>query len=160
LAIAVLPLRQLADGGAAVTQLGGLVVGIEGERDRAARAVVPRFGLQCPAGPHMIDDAAPVLFRPLPGLHGGRGVHFLRPSIRRAISRAVSASLATKRAKSSGDDPTPRSPSVSNSFWMSGSCRVLAISLCSRATIFGGVPAGSQAPNQLTTLKSLKPCSC
>src|SRR5262249_58800977 len=101
--VAVLALRQLADGGAAVTQLGGLVVGIEGEGDRALRAVLPGFGLEHPAGPHMIDEAAPVFFRPLPGLQGGRAVHFLRPSMRRAISPAVCASLATKRASSSRD---------------------------------------------------------
>ncbi len=94
------------------------------KRDRATRAVLPGLGLQRPAGAHMIDDAAPVRLGPLPGLHLGGAAHFLRPSIRRAISRAVAASFATKRAKSSGLDPTPRRPSVSNSFCTSGSCKV------------------------------------
>src|SRR5262249_42249748 len=169
-AVAVLALRQLADRAAAVAQLIGLVVGVEGERHRATRPALPRRGFQRTAGPHMIDDVAPARFGPLPGLHLtslhlarlhlGGAAHFLRPSMRRAISWAATASLATKRAKSSGDDPTARRPNVSNSFSTSGSCRVRAISLCSRATISGGAPAGSQAPNQLTTRKSLKPCSC
>src|SRR5262245_231960 len=159
-AVAVLALRQLADRVAAVAQLIGLVVGVEGEGDRATRSILPRRGFQHSPGPHMIDDAAPAWLGPLPGLHLGGAAHFLRPSIRRAIAWAATASLATKRAKSSGDDPTARRPNASNSFWTSGSCSVRAISLGSRATISGGAPAGSQAPNQLTTRKSLKPCSC
>src|SRR5262249_52573125 len=160
---AVLALRQLADRAAAVTQLVGLVVGVERERDRAACAVFPCLRPQRAAGPHVIDDGAPVRFRPLPRFHPAfqsGGVHFLRPSMRRAISCAVAASLATNCANSSGDDPTLRSPSVSNSFCTSLSWSARTISMFSRVTSSGCAPAGNQAPNQLTILKPLKPCSC
>ena len=91
----------------------------------------------------MVDDAAPMRLGPLPGFGCVAAAHFCRPSIRRAISRIVAESLATKRAKSSGLDPTLRRPNVSNSFCTSGSFRTCAISVCSRAAISGGAPAGS-----------------
>src|SRR5262249_4241196 len=157
-------LRQLADGGAAVAQVAGLVVAVERERDRAARAILPGRRLERAPGPHVVDDAAPLRLGPLPGFGGGgAGVvhdgascltsHVLRACMRRAMSRAATASWATKRAKSSGLDPTARRPSASNALSMSGSCRARAIRRCSCAAICGGAPAGSQAPNQLTTLK-------
>src|SRR5205823_13601378 len=98
-AVAVLALRELADGAAAVTQLVGFVVGVEREGDRAARAVLPGRGLERSPGPHVIDDAAPVGLRPLPGLRPNGAAHFLRPSTRRAMSWAAIASLATKPPK-------------------------------------------------------------
>ena len=67
-AVAVLALAQAADRLAAFAQLAGLVVGVERDRHGAARAVRPHVGPQRPAGAHALDDAAPALLGPLPGL--------------------------------------------------------------------------------------------
>ena len=56
-----------ADRLAAIAQLVGLVVGIEGERHGAARAVLPRLGPVALAGAHLGHQLAPVLLAPLPG---------------------------------------------------------------------------------------------
>src|SRR5262249_32306316 len=67
-AVAVLALAEAPDRFAALAQLAGLVVGIEGDRHRAARALRPGVGPERPSGPHALDDAAPALLGPLPGL--------------------------------------------------------------------------------------------
>ena len=161
LAVAVLALRQLADGAAAVAQLVGLVVGVEGEaRPRSARRPSrPRASAcgrrahdrRCCASAPRATARAPCRSLPLISCvlrSGGRSPGRLPPPWPRS-ARSPPGSI-----------PRSRRPSVSNSFCTSGSFRACTISVCSRATISGGAPAGSQAPNQLTTLKSLKPCSC
>ncbi len=65
--IAVLSPRHAPDRLAAVAQLIGLVVGIERQRERAARAALPALGPIGLAGADLVDQPAPVLFRPLPG---------------------------------------------------------------------------------------------
>ena len=67
-AVAVLALRQATDRLAAFAQLAGLVVGVERDRHGAARAVRPNVGPQRRAGAHALDNAAPALLGPLPGL--------------------------------------------------------------------------------------------
>ena len=69
-AVAVLALAQAADRFAAFAQLAGLVIGVERDRHGAARAARPHVGPQRPAGAHALDDAAPALLGPLPGLLG------------------------------------------------------------------------------------------
>ena len=61
------PQAHAADRLAAVAQLVGLVVGVEGQRHGAARAVLPGLGPVAPAGAHLLDQLAPVLLGPLPG---------------------------------------------------------------------------------------------
>ena len=67
-AVAVLALAQAADRFAAFAQLAGLVVGVERDRHGATRTARPHVGPQRPAGAHALDDAAPALLGPLPGL--------------------------------------------------------------------------------------------
>src|SRR5206468_3504984 len=67
LPVTVLALREPADRLAAFAQLVGLVVGVERQRHRAARAAPPATWPQRPAGAHAIDDLAPALLRVLPG---------------------------------------------------------------------------------------------
>src|SRR5439155_11375622 len=69
LAVAVLALREAADRFARFAQLVGLVVGVERQAHRAARAAGPARGAQRPPGAHAVHDAAPALFGPLPGMH-------------------------------------------------------------------------------------------
>ena len=65
-----------ADRLAAVAQIAGLVIAVERQRDRAARAARPFARPQRPAGAHPVDQLAPVLLRPLPGFEiGFRSVH-------------------------------------------------------------------------------------
>ena len=65
---AILAPGQPPDGFAAVAQLVGLVIGIERQREGASRAIRPAFWPERPAGPDLIQDGAPMLFGPLPGL--------------------------------------------------------------------------------------------
>jgi hypothetical protein len=74
-AIAILAPRHASDGLAAVTQLIGVVVGIEGEREGGARPVLPPGRPVGPAGADLVDEAAPVIFRPLPGFELGHVGH-------------------------------------------------------------------------------------
>src|ERR1700730_8277639 len=66
LPVAELAPAHAAERLAALAQLVGLVVAVEGERERAARAVLPRRRAQAPPGAHVVDEAAPMLLRPLP----------------------------------------------------------------------------------------------
>src|SRR5215470_2659345 len=76
-AIAILSPRQTTVRFAAVAQLVGLVIGIEGKREGAARATLPALRTKAAAGADLVDKSAPMGFRPLPGLelchvvHGG-----------------------------------------------------------------------------------------
>ena len=54
---------------AAVTQLVGVVIAVEGQRHRAAAAVRPGRGLQRTTGADLRDPSAPLVFRPFPRLH-------------------------------------------------------------------------------------------
>ena len=92
------PVLALADAHralVAVAQRDGLVIGVERDRDGAARAVRPLRRTQAASGPRAPDDAAPGGLRPLPGLaFGVRGhvVHFVFPSnADAAMLRAVAA---------------------------------------------------------------------
>src|ERR1044072_931613 len=67
--IAVLPPRHAPDRLAAVAQLIGLMIGIERQRKTASRAALPGPGPIGLAGTDLVDQPAPVLLRPLPGLH-------------------------------------------------------------------------------------------
>src|SRR5215472_15581771 len=62
----VLPPAHAAERLAALAQFVCFVVAVERESDRAARAVLPLRRPQRPSGAHVIDDATPVFFRPLP----------------------------------------------------------------------------------------------
>jgi hypothetical protein len=90
-AVAVLPPAQPGDGLAAVTQLVGLVVGVEGQRDGAASAVRPLRGPEGPTSADVVHDGTPLLLRPLPGLDRCRIVRHRvllgAPASRRAHSR-------------------------------------------------------------------------
>ena len=44
------------------------MIGVEGQRHRAASAIAPAVGAERPAGAHPLDDAPPALLRPLPWL--------------------------------------------------------------------------------------------
>src|SRR4051812_39950578 len=148
LAISVLPLRQLADGLAAVAQLVRLMVGVEGERDRAARAAFPLRRPQRASGAHVVDERAPVRLGPLPRL--------LLLAFHRFIffSRSLmnADSFATNFANSAGGMPTASKPCASNCVRTSGSASAFTISACSLVTSSGEAPAGSQRPNQLMRL--------
>src|SRR5262245_25847466 len=67
-AIAILSPCQATDRFAAVAQLVGLVIGIEREREGAARATLPALRTKATAGADLADETAPMGFRPLPGL--------------------------------------------------------------------------------------------
>src|SRR6267154_3175006 len=77
------PVAELAPGKppdrlAAVAQIAGLMVAVEGQRDRAARPARPCRRAQRPSGPHPRDELAPMLLGPLPGFEiGFGGVHGL-----------------------------------------------------------------------------------
>ena len=66
--VAVLAPGHAADRLAALAQLVGFVIGVERDREGAARAVLPGLRPQRAAGAHLVDQLAPVLLRPLPGL--------------------------------------------------------------------------------------------
>src|SRR6516162_6195092 len=66
-AIAILSPRHATDRFAAVAQLVRLVIGIEGQREGAARTTPPAFRTKTAAGADLVDETAPMLFRPLPG---------------------------------------------------------------------------------------------
>src|SRR5262249_56137902 len=73
-----LPVAELAPAHAAVrlatlAQFVGLVIAVEGERERAARAILPLRRTQGPPRADVVDEAAPVFFRPLPGFEIARG---------------------------------------------------------------------------------------
>ena len=72
---AVLAPAELARRGPPSAQRARLVVRIERQRDRAARAVLPARRLQRAAGAHLADDAAPLRLGPLPGQILARGRH-------------------------------------------------------------------------------------
>src|SRR5262249_28539680 len=115
----VLALREPADRLAGIAQLVRLVVGVEGECDRAARAARPAPGPEGPPGAHAIHDPAPALLRPLPWL---RVLHFLVPvAILLARPLIKADSCATNLAKSAGGMPTASSPCASNCLRTSGS---------------------------------------
>src|ERR1700730_15271879 len=67
--IAILAPRHAPDRLAAVAQLIGLMIGIERQRKRAWCAALPGLGPIGLAGADLVDQPAPVLFRPLPRLH-------------------------------------------------------------------------------------------
>src|SRR5262245_12037207 len=147
LPVAVLALRKAPDGLAAFAQLVGLVVRVERERHRTARAAGPALRAQGPARAHAPDDAAPAFFGPLPG----RGLaHFLSIPFARSVMNADS--FATNFANGSGGMPTPSRPCASNCWRTSGSASALSVSAWMRETISGGAPAGSHSPNQLIRL--------
>src|ERR1700756_4139226 len=80
-AIAILSPRHAPDRFAAVAQLVGLVIGIERQRERASRAVLPGLRTKAAAGANLVDEAAPMRFRPLPGLQLGHVVHGGPPTV-------------------------------------------------------------------------------
>src|SRR5262249_47275000 len=87
----VLAPAQPPDRLAAVAQLVGLVIGIEGERDRAACAVLPGFGPIGPAGADVADQFAPVFLRPLPRLELGNLLRHGSLLFMRWVSRSPAA---------------------------------------------------------------------
>src|SRR5215472_15221589 len=78
-AIAILSPRHAPDRFAPVAQLVGLVIGIERQRERAARAALPARRTKAAASTDLVDEAAPVRLRPLPGFELGHVVHDLPP---------------------------------------------------------------------------------
>src|SRR5215813_2088339 len=112
-AVAVLAPAQPADGLAAVTQLVGLVVGVEGERNGAARGARPFRWPERPAGTDMVDDRTPLLLWPLPGLDSYRIVRHRvlldAPASHHAQSRDESLGILLERLKASdtGAKPPP-----------------------------------------------------
>src|SRR5262249_15335163 len=66
LAVAKLAPAHAAERLAALAQLVRLMIAVEGERERAACAVLPLRRTQGPPRAHVVDEAAPVFFRPLP----------------------------------------------------------------------------------------------
>ena len=64
--IAVLAPRQAPDRLAAVAQIAGLVVAVEGQRDGAPRAARPFGRPQLTPGADAVDELAPVFLGPLP----------------------------------------------------------------------------------------------
>src|SRR6185312_5408319 len=80
-AIAILSPRHASDGFAPVAQLVGLVIGIERQREGASRATLPALRTIGAPGADLIDEAAPMRFRPLPGLHLGHVVHDRPPNL-------------------------------------------------------------------------------
>src|SRR5215831_15926812 len=79
-AIAILSPRHASDRSAAVAQLVRLVIGIERQRERASRAVLPAVWTKAAAGADLVDEAAPMLFRPLPGFELCHVVHNVPPN--------------------------------------------------------------------------------
>src|SRR3954451_7248135 len=148
----VLPLREAPDRLAAIAQLVRVVIGIERERHGAAGAAVPAFRLERPPGAHLLDDAAPLLVLPLPGLQRAVVVHLAPALILRASSLMNPASCSTNRANSAGGMPTPSRPCASNCCFTSASTSAFTSSPWMRFTISRGAPAGSQRPNQLIRL--------
>src|SRR3954447_9512355 len=65
--IAELAPGEPADRFAALAQIAGLVIAVEGERDRATRPARPFARPQGLAGAHSVDQLTPMLLRPLPG---------------------------------------------------------------------------------------------
>src|SRR5215475_4956949 len=78
-AITVLSPGHAPDRFAAVAQLVGLVIGIERQRERASRAVLPAPWTKAAAGADVVDEATPMLFRPLPGFLFYHVVHNVPP---------------------------------------------------------------------------------
>src|SRR5215472_4190401 len=74
-AIAILSPRHAPDRFAAVAQLVGLVIGVERQRKRAARATLPALWPIRAAGADLVDKPAPMRFRPLPWFKLGHVVH-------------------------------------------------------------------------------------
>ena len=110
LAVAVLALRQPADRLAALAQLVGLVVGVERERHRAARAARPALGRS--GRPARTRSTMP---RQRSSGHcqgSAAAAHFL--SILRARAVIDADSFATNRANSALGMPTPSRPCASN----------------------------------------------
>src|ERR1700736_5033319 len=66
--IAVLTPRQAADRLTAVAQIACLVIAVERHSDRAAGAARPFGRPQPPSGADAVDQLAPMLLGPLPGL--------------------------------------------------------------------------------------------
>ena len=64
---AVLALAELARRALGPAQGLRLVVGVEGQRNRAARPAGPGRRLERPAGPHLLHDRPPVGLLPFPG---------------------------------------------------------------------------------------------
>src|SRR3989442_763965 len=151
LPVAVLALREPADRLAAFAQLVGLVIGVERQRHRAARTVLPASRPQRPAGAHAVHDPAPALLRVLPGREVAFHFHLVA-FILRASSLMKLASCSTNFANSAGGMPTPSSPCASNCCFTSGSASALTTSAWMRTTRSGAAPAGSQTPNQLIRL--------
>src|SRR6516225_5130982 len=73
--IAILSPRHATDRFAAVAQLVRLVIGIEGKREGAARTTFPALRTKTAAGADLVDETAPMLFRPLPGFKLCHVVH-------------------------------------------------------------------------------------
>src|SRR5262249_8606624 len=86
---AVLALREARHRGRALAQRARLVVGVEGQRDAHASAVLPACGLQRASGADFLDGATPTVFGPAPrrivvGSGGHGGTHTLRAPGRQA----------------------------------------------------------------------------
>src|SRR5262249_62075926 len=64
--IAVLPPTHPTDRFASITQFIGLVVAVEGQRNCATGAPLPHFRSKAASCPHLVDELAPLCFRPLP----------------------------------------------------------------------------------------------
>src|SRR5262245_63247743 len=67
-AVAVLAPRHSANRFAAVAQVARLMVAVEGQGHRASRPAFPRLRSKASARPHLVDELAPMRFRPLPRL--------------------------------------------------------------------------------------------
>ncbi len=89
LAIPVLPLGKPADRLAAFAQLVGLVVGVERERYRAARAAVPGLRTQRLPGAHAVHDLAPALLGVLPRLQAAFVFHCGNGGMKSSTPRAI-----------------------------------------------------------------------
>src|SRR5262249_1926337 len=79
-AIAILSPRHATDRFAAVAQLVRLVIGIEGKREGAGRTTLPALRAKTAAGADLVDETAPMLFRPLPGFELCHVVHDVPPT--------------------------------------------------------------------------------
>src|SRR5262249_3048507 len=113
-AVAVLAPAEPTDGGAAIAQLVGLVVGVEGQRDGAARAARPFRGPERPAGTDMVDDGTPLLLWPLPGLNSYRIVRHRvlldAPASHHARSRDERLGTLLESVKARDTGAKPRRP--------------------------------------------------
>src|SRR5713226_6803644 len=91
-AIAVLAPGEAPDRLAAVAQIAGLMIAVEGQRHRAARGARPLTRAQRASGAHPLDQLLPMRVRPLPGFEiGFRSGHGLSPGASAPTKRMLGA---------------------------------------------------------------------